>query len=154
MIKLLEKWRRYGAGLKILIIASLLTIIIFGVLCINTDWAEFLTKEEDYLALEEVAYNIIETKNVMQPLDDKLQNYKVFFNEDGSIDFTLWGNAEYISFEVSSDFEVKSFNRGSSIVFTETALALIFSFGIAAIIATILYCAIIRANKFYLFLKK
>jgi hypothetical protein len=123
-------------------------------LCINTDWAEFLTKEEDYLALEEVAYNIIETKNVMQPLNDKLQNYKVFFNEDGSIDFTLWGASEYIKFGVSKDFEVKSFNRGSSAVMPITVICFILSFGMAIIIATVLYCAVERANKFYMFLKK
>ena len=111
MRKLFNAWQSLGIFGKLLIVAIPIALILFSAICMDTNWDEFITTEQDYVALEEVAYEIIETQNVMQPLEGNLKHYIVEFADDGTIEIILYGNAESLHFTVTEDFQVKSFYR-------------------------------------------
>lgn len=158
MAKLLEMWRKLGIFAKLAIFAIPLCVILFTWDCVITDWSEIIPDEEGYVALEELAYEIIETKNITLPLSENLESYTVDFNADGTINIKLYGKSEILRIKLSENYEIKSFTRGNeSIVITIIAviiLVLITYFFVAWIIFAILYAIVLGIKKIYLFFKK
>ena len=153
MRKLFNAWQQLGIFGKLVIIAIPIALILFSSICMNTNWDEFITTEQDYIALEEVAYEIIEMQNVMQPLEGNLKHYTVEFLDDGTIEIVLYGNAESLHFTVTEDFEVKSFYRGISDVVPTVILVSLVCVLMGLVGAMIIYDAANGIKRIYFYFK-
>ena len=153
MRKLFNAWQSLGIFGKLLIVAIPIALILFSAICMDTNWDEFITTEQDYVALEEVAYEIIETQNVMQPLEGNLKHYIVEFADDGTIEIILYGNAESLHFTVTEDFQVKSFYRGISDVVPTVIIVSLLCVLMGLIGAIIIYETADGIRRIYFYFK-
>ena len=153
MRKLFNAWQSLGIFGKLVIIAIPIALILFSSICMDTNWDEFITTEQDYIALEQVAYEIIETQNVMQPLEGNLKHYTVEFADDGTIEIILYGNAESLHFTVTEDFEVKSFNRGISEVVPTVIIVSLVCILMGLVGAMIIYDTADGIKRIYFYFK-
>ena len=153
MRKLFNAWQSLGIFGKLLIVAIPIALILFSSICMDTNWDEFITTEQDYIALEQVAYEIIETQNVMQPLRGNLKHYTIEFADDGTIEIVLYGNAESLHFTVTEDFEVKSFYRGISDVVPTVIIVSLVCVLMGLFGAIIIYDAADGIRRIYFYFK-
>lgn len=107
-IKLRIKWDDSDIVIKIMIISLLLAIFI-GLFYV--DYNPYKAKEENFLVLEEVAYNMVENKTLMPPSNETLKSCDISFNEDKTINICLESENEKVNLNVSNDFSVKSIER-------------------------------------------
>ena len=153
MKKMLNVWQQMGIFGRLVIIAIPIALILFSSICMDTNWDEFITTEQDYVALEEVAYEIIETQNVMQSLEGNLERYTVKFENDGTIEIVLYGTAESLHFTVTEDFEVKSFYRGISDVVPTVIIVALICVLMGLVGAIIIYDAADGIRRIYFYFK-
>ena len=153
MRKLFNAWQSLGIFGKLLIVAIPIALILFSSICMDTNWDEFITTVQDYIALEEIAYEIIETQNVMQPLKGNLKHYTIEFADDGTIEIVLYGNAESLHFTVTEDFEVKSFYRGISDVVPTVIIVSLVCVLMGLFGAIIIYDAADGIRRIYFYFK-
>lgn len=96
---------------------SLLMILVFFLITFVITWKigiweMFLPKEECYEALEKIAYDIAETKEIIQPITDDLAGYKVSFNLDGTMFIKLYGHhTEVVFVELFENYEICGIGR-------------------------------------------
>ena len=122
------------------------------------EWSKIIPTEERYVALEKIAYEIVESKNVTQPLSEELKWYDVIFNEDRTLNISLYGEAETLRVKLSENYEIKSFTRSYvvSIIYVIAVIigAVVMYFIQSVIIVGALYGIVICIKKIYLFSKK
>ena len=138
---------------KLCIVAIPIAIILFSLVCCNTNWDEFCTTEQDYIALEEVAHEIIDTKDIVQPLEGNLKHYEAEFTDDGTIKIVLYGTAESVHLTLTDDYEVKSLYRGISTDFLEVVVVLLICVLAGLVSAMIIYDAAGGIKRIYYFFK-
>ena len=74
-----------------MVIALLVAVATFIALFIIYDWNNCAYVEENFIALEEIAKNIEETKNFTLPLSNNLTSYDVTVYSNGKVLITLTG---------------------------------------------------------------
>lgn len=154
MKKIFNAWNQLGDSTKLWIIAIPIALILFTAVCIDTDWDEFSTTENDYVALETVAHEIIETQNLVQQLGGNLKNYTISFENDGTIEIVLYGNAESLQLRLTDNFEVKSMYRGISTVIPITLLFALMCVATGFIGAMFIYDVTEGVKKIYIYIKR
>lgn len=153
MRKMLNVWQQMGIFGRLVVIAIPIALILFSSICMETNWDEFITTEQDYIALEKVAYEIIETQNVMQPLEGNLKHYTLEFLDDDTIEIVLYGTAESLHFTITEDFEVKSFYRGISDVIPTVVVVSLVCVLMGLLGAIIIYDATDGIRRIYFYFK-
>lgn len=145
-------WKGLETSTRFAIISILCGLIAFGIIAINEDWSRWVAKEENYNALEEIVYDIIESKNISQPISENLRNYDVSVNNDGTIDIDLYSNdVEYLEITISEDYQIQSFQRHSrTILFVGMRIFLLVIIGI--IISAIVHLIYFIFEKIYMFI--
>ena len=114
MKNLFNSWCKLNGITRFTIVAIVSAILLFSIIAIFEDWSLWKTSEERYVALEAVANDIIENKNLSQPLSDKLKNYNITVKSDGDTEIDLFGyGVENVKLVLHGDFQIKEFNRNS-----------------------------------------
>ena len=153
MKKLLNALKQLGPFGKLCLVAIPIALILFSLVCCNTNWDEFCTTEQDYIALETVAHEIIDTKDVVQPIEGTLKHYTVEFESDGTIEIVLYGIAESVHLTLTDDYEVKSLYRGISTDFITVIVVLLICVLTGLVGAMIIYDAAGGIKRIYYFFK-
>ena len=154
MTKISTFWKKLDGWKRSAIIAIPIAILLITILCLGTDWAEFKTTEEDYIALEEIAHNIVEEKNLFQPLSQKLSHYNIYAKSDGTIEIRLFGTAESITVILTEQFKIKTMYRNLSTVIPCVVIVSAFLIVVSWFISGFLYIVYVGIKKAYLLLKK
>lgn len=114
--KLFNRWCQIDVMKRLIIIAIICAVSFFGVLCAFEDWSVWSTHEAAYVELQEIAYGISENQNLNLKPDENLQNYKIVWNKDGTIDITLHAHdMSYIYFTVNENYQIQEMHRGSEV---------------------------------------
>lgn len=114
--RLVESWTKLASIIRILIIWALCLVVVVSCTVKPGDFDSVFTKEENYVALEQVIYDIVETKNITQPLDENLTHYYVTFNADNTIDLVLHtkGTGE-LDVTLTEDYQIRKMIRKGNI---------------------------------------
>lgn len=114
MKNLFNSWCKLNGITRFTIVAIVSAILLFSIIAIFEDWSLWKASEERYVALEAVANDIIENKNLSQPLSDELKNYNIAVKNDGDTEIELFGyGVENVKLVLHGDFQLKEFNRHS-----------------------------------------
>jgi len=127
---MLKTWKKLGPFSRFFIVSFFCTILVFiYAYTFELDFADFKIREENYDALEDIMYNVIEEKNFTIPLTDKLSNYNIYVNK-GDINIELHSdNVEYLYITLDSDFNLIELNRQNTIVLIVLAQITVFVLG-------------------------
>ena len=153
MKKLLNALKQLGPFGKLCLVAIPIALILFSLICVDTNWDELCTTEQDYIALETVAHEIVDTKSVVQPIAGNLKYYTVEFTEEGTTKIVLYGTAESVHLTLTDDYEVKSLYRGISTDFLVVVVMLLICVLAGGIGAMIIYDTATGIKRIYYFFK-
>lgn len=146
-------WKGLETSIRFAIISILCGLIAFGIIAINEDWSRWVAKEENYEALEKIAYDIIESENISQPISENLKNYNVSVNNDGTIYVDLYSNdVEHLRITISEDFKIQSLQRNSRTLWYVMMLIFLLAI-IGTIVSAIVHLIYFIFKKIYMFIK-
>lgn len=125
-------WKSLSSGFKFAIVSILVAVFLFGHMAINMsteEWTIFSVQEEDFDALTEVAYNIIETKDITRPKSDKIVSYNATVYSDGEITISMHtSGVESLEMKLTENFEIIKFEKKNSVFETIMGYILVFLF--------------------------
>lgn len=153
---MLKTWKKLGAFSRFFIISFICTLLVFAyTYAFELNFAYWKTKEENYDALEDIMYKVIEEKNFTIPLTDKLSNYNIYVDKKGDINIELYSDhVEYLYITLDSDFNLIELDRQNTIWVIVLAQITVFAFGgiLLSLLLYIIYYLIKYIIKFIKFI--